>query len=161
MIRPIVQEDAPAAIEVAVAAGLFSPDETEILQSLLTDYFIQNEAAGHRCIVDDDGGIVSIAYSAPKPATDRTWELVMLAVKPGDQGRGRGAALVSAVEYGLRSTRQRLLLIETSATAAYDRTRAFYQKCGYEEEARVRDYYAAGDDMIMFRKFLSPMEREN
>ncbi|MFB9991623.1 GNAT family N-acetyltransferase [Deinococcus oregonensis] len=157
MIRPMIPEDSSAATQLVVLAGLFSAEETELVQSLLTDYFAANEAAGHGCFVDDDDGIVGIAYYAPKAATDRTWELLMLAVKPGDQGRGRGAALVGTVEQTLQATGQRLLVIETSATAAYDRTRIFYRQCGYEEEAKVRDYFAAGDDMVIFRKALMPM----
>ena len=148
---------------LAVATGLFPADETEILETLLSDYFAANEAAGHGCLVDDDegdddGGIVAVAYYAPKPATDRTWELVMLAVRPTDQGQGRGAAIIGAVERALIAARQRLLLIETSATATYDQTRAFYLKRGYSEEARVRDYFAAGDDMVLFRKTLELAE---
>ena len=33
-------------------------------------------------------------------------------------------------------------------------TRAFYAKCCYEEEARIRDYWAEGDDLVVFRKAL-------
>jgi len=47
------------------------------------------------------------------------------------------------------------LLVETAGTPDYARTRGFYAKCGYEEEARVRDYYAAGVDMVLFRKTLN------
>ena len=46
------------------------------------------------------------------------------------------------------------MLVETSALPQYDRTRAFYVKCGYEEEARIRDYWAADDDLVVFRKAL-------
>ena len=158
MIRPIVPSDVSAVAMLAVATGMFAADDTEILDTLFSDYFAANEAAGHGCLVDDDEGIVAAAYYAPKPATDRTWELVMLAVRPGDQGRGRGAAIIGAVEGALMTARQRLLLIETSATAAYDQTRAFYLKRGYSEEARVRDYFAAGDDMVLFRKTLELAE---
>jgi hypothetical protein len=33
--------------------------------------------------------------------------------------------------------------------------RAFYTKCGYEQTASVPEYYAAGVDMVMFRKALA------
>jgi ribosomal protein S18 acetylase RimI-like enzyme len=58
------------------------------------------------------------------------------------------------VENALRTAGQRLLLVETSGSADFKRTRAFYTKCGYQAEARVRDYYALGEDMVMFRKDL-------
>ncbi len=49
----------------------------------------------------------------------------------------------------------RMLLVETSGLPDFERTRAFYRKCGYEEEARIRDFYAAGDDKVVFRKVLN------
>lgn len=49
-----------------------------------------------------------------------------------------------------------MLLVET--LASFDRTRAFYSKCGYEEEARIRDFYAAGDDKVVFCKVLNVKE---
>jgi ribosomal protein S18 acetylase RimI-like enzyme len=49
---------------------------------------------------------------------------------------------------------ERLLLVETSGLASFERTRAFYRKCGYNEEARIRDFYKAGDDKIVYRKGL-------
>jgi len=47
------------------------------------------------------------------------------------------------------------VLVETSGSSDFERTRAFYAKCGYEAEARIRDYYAAGEAMVMFRKALN------
>ena len=79
----------------------------------------------------------------------------MIAVAPERQGQGRGTALLRRVEHELRGTGQRLLLVETSGLPAYARTRAFYLGCGYEQEARVRDFYAPGDDMVVFRTLLT------
>jgi ribosomal protein L37E len=58
------------------------------------------------------------------------------------------------VEEDLRSRRQRLLTVDTSGTREYDRARAFYAKCGYGEEARVRDYWQDSDDLVVFTKRL-------
>jgi ribosomal protein S18 acetylase RimI-like enzyme len=79
----------------------------------------------------------------------------MIAVHPDLQGQGRGKVLLRYVETALRASGQRLLLIETSGLPRYDRTRAFYAKCGFEEEARIRDFWAAGDDKVVFRKALN------
>ena len=92
---------------------------------------------------------------ALRPAADRTWYLLLIAVRPACQGQGRGAALLGHVESALRASGQRLLLVETSGLPSYARTRAFYVKCGYAEEACVRDFYKAGEDMVVFRKALN------
>ncbi len=59
------------------------------------------------------------------------------------------------VEKTLQESGQRVLLVETSGSEDFALTRKFYTKCGYEQEARVRDYYAAGEDMVLFRKVLN------
>lgn len=141
-------------VDLVVAAGMFSADDAWLVEGMLADYFDANEDDGHVCVVDEegDGGPLGVAYYQPKAATDRVWDLTMIAVRPARQGRGHGAAMLRGVEEDLRARGQRLLLVETSGTPQYDRTRAFYAKCGYGEEARVRDYWAADDDLVLFRK---------
>ena len=45
--------------------------------------------------------------------------------------------------------------METSGTDDFEYVREFYRKSGYEEEARIREFYAAGVDKIVFRKRLN------
>jgi ribosomal protein S18 acetylase RimI-like enzyme len=54
------------------------------------------------------------------------------------------------VEQDLREQGQRMLVIRTSGTARYDRTRDFYKGLGYSEHARVPDYWSDGDDLVLF-----------
>jgi hypothetical protein len=61
------------------------------------------------------------------------------------------------VEEDIRKAGGRVLFIETSGLPHYDPTRRFYLKLGYEQGAVLRDYYADGDDMVVFRKRLSPL----
>jgi ribosomal protein S18 acetylase RimI-like enzyme len=79
----------------------------------------------------------------------------MIGVRRDRHRQGRGTALLRHVEEDLRTRGQRLLLVETSALPAFDRARAFYLASGYDEEARVRDYFGAGDDMVLFRRALA------
>jgi hypothetical protein len=37
----------------------------------------------------------------------------------------------------------------------FARTRAFYLREGYAQEARIREFYAVGEDKIVFRKALA------
>ncbi len=79
----------------------------------------------------------------------------MIAVVRDRQDQGRGAAPPAEVEQRLTGDGQRPPLVETSGVPEFALTRAFYAKCGYTAEARVRDYYALGDDMVLFRKSLT------
>jgi ribosomal protein S18 acetylase RimI-like enzyme len=57
-------------------------------------------------------------------------------------------------EADLEARGGRVLLVETSGLEKFARTRAFYRFIGYDEEARIREFYAAGEDKVVFRKAL-------
>jgi ribosomal protein S18 acetylase RimI-like enzyme len=149
-IRPVTPDDVPALKAVIDANGLFPSD---MLDDMVAGYFDGDASDGFWLTVDD-GGPVAVAYCAPERMTQGTWNLLLIAVHPGRQGQGRGAALLRHVEQALAARGERVLLVETSGLPSFKRTRAFYRKCGYDEEARIRDFYQAGEDKIVFRKAL-------
>jgi ribosomal protein S18 acetylase RimI-like enzyme len=160
-IRRATADDAEFIARVAVDSGLFPAEAVAAVEGLMAAYFARTQAEGHACVVaipgitQRDRGPVGVAYYEPKPGTDGTWELLMIAVTFDLQGAGLGSALLEHVERDLAGRGQRLLLVQTSGMASFARTRAFYERCGYEQEARVRDYYEPGDDMVLYRKDLS------
>jgi len=99
-------------------------------------------------------GPVGLSYLVAEALTEGTWNMLALAVDPDHQGKGVGSAIVADAEARLKAQGQRLLIVDTSGTEAFARARQFYQKNGYEEEARIREFWAAGDDKITFRKAL-------
>ncbi len=155
MIRPLAQSDTDEAMALAEASGLFQPHELEALSDGLSDYFDGDPSRPHFWLTDDDGGLTSVAYCAPEPMTDGTWNLLFIAVRPDLRGQGRGTALLHRVEQTLTERGQRVLLVETSGADALEHTRTFYQKLNFGEEARIRDYYRAGDDKVIYRKLLT------
>jgi GNAT superfamily N-acetyltransferase len=154
MIRPSTPDDTLALIAIADAIG-FQPNELEELNEMLSDYFSGDSDSDHFWITDDDNEPIGVAYCEPERMTNRTWNLQLLAIRPDRQGQGRGATRLRYVEQTLTARSGRMLLVETSGLPEFERTRAFYVKCGYEEEARIRDFYAAGDDKVVFRKVLN------
>lgn len=101
-----------------------------------------------------DGRAVGFCYNEPEALTDRTWNMLALAILPDLQGRKLGSALIAATEERLRARGQRMLIVETSGAEIYAKTRRFYSGNGFDEEARIRDFWAAGDDKVIFRKSL-------
>lgn len=140
---------------LAVSAGLFPADEAEFLEKMMANYFGGKHDDGHTCVIDEEDEPLGVAYYEPALATDRTWYLTMIGVRRDKQGQGRGMTLMHYVENALQANGQRVLLVETSGLPEFALARKFYAKCGYEEEARVRDYFAVGDDMVLFRKVLN------
>ena len=155
MIRPTTIDDMASLIALADAVGLFQPNELEELKEILANYLGGSHDNDHFWITDDDDGPVGVAYCAPEPMSNGTWNLLFIAVHPDRQRQGRGAALIRYVEQTLTARGARMLLVETSGLESFERTRAFYRKCGYDEEARIRDFYKAGDDKVIYRNVLA------
>jgi ribosomal protein S18 acetylase RimI-like enzyme len=92
--------------------------------------------------------------------TDRTWYLWWIAVSKQTQARGVGGELLRHVEEAAHAANGRLMMIETSSLPSYELTRKFYLKHRYEVAAVLKDYYADGHDMVVYRKRLAPDRRE-
>src|SRR5438105_4572645 len=156
MIRPTVPGDTPVLLTLAQGTDVFKPHEIEALKEVLDDYHAENQGLGHRSVsYEQDGQVIGFAYYAPAAMTDRTWYLYWIAVSRQIQARGVGGELLRHTEEDIRKAGGRILLIETSSLPHYDLTRRFYLKHGYDQDAVLRDFYADGDDMVVFRKRLS------
>ena len=156
MIRPTVPADTPELLTLTHATGVFKELEITALQEVLTDYHQTNAAMGHQCVtLEDNGRIMGFAYFAPAAMTDRTWYLYWIAVQKQTQARGLGQKLLLHTEDAIRHAGGRILLIETSSLPHYLLTRKFYLKNGYDQEATLRDFYADGDNLVVFRKRLA------
>ncbi|MEE4189235.1 MAG: GNAT family N-acetyltransferase [Roseobacter sp.] len=103
---------------------------------------------------ESEGSITGFCFAEPEPHTDGTWNMRALAVLPTTQRNGHGAALVAALEAQLAADGHRILIVDTSGAEAYAQARAFYAAQHYEDAARIRDFWAAGDDKVTFRKTL-------
>lgn len=156
MIRPTEPADTQSLVALAAKTDVFKPLELVALEEVLCDYFATNKALGHRSVTFvDEGKVQGFAYFAPAAMTDRTWYLWWIAVTTDVQTRGIGSQMIAHVEQEVREQRGRVLLVETSSLAHYEPARKFYARHGYAQEATLRGYYAAGDDMVVFSKQLS------
>ena len=133
-------------------------DRIELFPSELLDDMIAPALAGETedlwltCLAD--GHPVGFCFTAREEMTDRTWNLLAIGVLPDRQRRGIGAALVRAVETELRQQEQRLLLIDTSGRPEFKGVHRFYKALRYAQTARIPDFWATGDDKVVFCKGL-------
>ena len=154
-LRPAVPADTLALIDLAIATELFLPDEAEFLRGMLDDLHAGRLGVGHQVQVwvDDPGSApVGVVYFGPNDMGERTWDLLWISVAPDRQGRGIGGGLVRFAEARIREAGGRLLVIDTSSLPRFDATHAFYGKHGYDEVARIPDFYADGDSKVIFAK---------
>ena len=150
MIKPTSLNDVPGLRAVLDGTELFP---SEMLADMLAP-FLDGETNALWLMCHHKGEAVGLCYTVPEELADGTWNMLALAVRPDLQGKRLGAALVGATEQHLKGKSQRLLIVDTSGTDAFALTRKFYARNGYEEEARIRDFWADGDDKVVFRKVL-------
>lgn len=158
MIRPAVPADTPALLAIAVATGLFQPDEADaLLRQTLDDLHAGALGPGHYAyawIDDASGEPRGWVYFAENAKSNHAWDLWWIGVDPSTHDRGIGTALLAFVEDFARAAAGRLLIIETSSLAPLARTRAFYARRGYAECGRVPDFYGDGDAKVIFARTL-------
>ena len=155
MIRLVLPADTSELLAMTAGTGLFTPADVETLDGVLAEYHDETAAQGHRCYVfEQDGSPIGFTYLAPAPMTDRTWDLWWIVVGKQTQARGLGGKLLHHAEEVARAEKGRLMEVPTSSLPSYDLTRRFYLKNGYEVAAVLKDHYADGHDMVIFRKRL-------
>lgn len=146
------------------ATGLFREEEVGIALEVF-DGSVAARGRGtappcpYRSIVagDHDTVVGWIAFGQ-RPCTDGTYDCYWIVVDPARHRAGIGTLLIEAMESRLESM-ARLIVAETSGRPDYAPTRAFYERVGYRPQCRIPDFYSAGDDLIVFAKYLSPAVR--
>lgn len=150
-IRPLARGDLPRVADLVDANAMFP---SEMLDDMTAAFFANGHDTQRWIVAERGGHVEGVAYTIPEPLTEGTWNTLCICVDPAEHGRGIGSALMGHIENELRGEGARVLLVETSGTPSFERTRGFYDMLGYEREARIRDYYSASDDKIIFRKAL-------
>lgn len=155
VLRELEQADRAALEALVRSVELFSPAEMDVAMEVLDaclahpgrDYFGLGAFTA-------SGSLLGYACYGPTPCTEGTWDLYWIAVAGAARGQGVGSQLMQEVERTLARSQARLLLIETASRDDYTPTRSFYRRRGYTVAARVPDFYAPGDDRVIFvRRF--------
>jgi len=106
-------------------------------------------------IEQPDTTVQGYVLFGPTPMAEGVWDLYWIAVDPKQQGQGLGQVLLRFVENEVRRQSGRMLLIETSSKRSYAPTVRFYQRAGYREISRIKDFYRIEDDKVVFSKNLA------
>ena len=159
-VRPAESKDRERIQEILVACQLFTEEEVRCALELV-DIFLD---ASHpesldysTAIVEDNEGVIhGYVTFGPTPLTDGVYDLYWIAVDPKQQGKGYGQTLLRFVENEVKRRKGRMLLIETSSKGSYATTMRFYERAGYTEISRIKDFYRIEDDKLVFCKRLTP-----
>ncbi|MEK7828453.1 MAG: GNAT family N-acetyltransferase, partial [Deltaproteobacteria bacterium] len=86
--------------------------------------------------------------------TDGVYDIYWIAIDPPWQGKKVGKMIMKHLENMLARENARMIIAETSSQPKYDKARLFYERLGFMEAARIRDFYRVGDDKIIYIKKL-------
>ncbi|MBI4732189.1 MAG: GNAT family N-acetyltransferase [Chloroflexi bacterium] len=157
MITPPIATDGAQIHAITANAGVFSAEEVECVDELWEEYQTRGpDRSGYYWLVDRDEGGRVLGYSCygPRSLTSGTYDLYWIAVDSTIHRGGVGRRLLAATEEAVRKLGGRLLFVETSGLPKYEPTRQFYLGTGYTWEATIKDFYAEGDDLVIFTKHL-------
>lgn len=154
LIRELERNDVEPLKEILQATDVFRDEEIEVAIELMEATLGNTEDYVQKTIVDDAGNVQGYYCVGPTPMTQSTFDLYWIAVNPDYHGKGIGYQLLNDCERTVGSMKGNLIVVETSSLPKYEGTRRFYVRNKYFEAARIRDYYAQGDDLMIYTKHL-------
>ena len=160
IIRPLAAADRDGVCGILERAGNFTADEVAIALQLVDEWIELGEASGYLTYVlespTDGSGVLGYVCFGPTPLTESTYDLYWIAVDKSKHRGGVGRRLLMFTEEEIARRGGRLLLVETSSQETYGGTIQFYERTGYELVGKIKDYYKADDDKLIFAKKLVP-----
>ncbi len=159
-IRRTAAGDREPILSFIEESGFFRPGEIAIARELLDDAVSKGPTGHYQSFTAEVGGRpAGWVCFGPTPCTVATFDIYWIVVAPACAGRGVGRALMEYAEKLIAERGGRLAVTETSGQALYSSTRAFYARLGYVEQARVPDFYAPGDDKLVYTKLITWISR--
>jgi GNAT superfamily N-acetyltransferase len=151
-LRSLTAADRPRIEEITRAVRRFRDDEIPVALEVF-DAAVRKDAddSYHVLGAELDARLVAWICWGPTPCTLGTYDLYWMAVDPQVQGSGFGTVLLLEMERRLAGV-ARLIIVETAGRSDYAPTRAFYRARGYSPVSRIPDFYAPGDDQVVFVK---------
>jgi GNAT superfamily N-acetyltransferase len=157
-LRNLTASDRGRIEEISRAVGLFRADEILVALEVFDGAIAGSAVAGSPDYLalgaEHNGRLAGWICWGPTPCTLGTYDLYWMAVDPALHGAGVGTALLHAMESRLDGV-ARLIVVETAGRADYEPTRGFYEARGYRAVSRIPDFYAPGDDQVVYTKSLA------
>jgi len=148
-------DDKAVIMKILSSTPEFTPAEVKVAEELIDLYLKHGTGSDYHILVAKaELELAGYICYGPTPLTQGTWDIYWMAVAKDMQQRGIGHALMANAENRITKASGRLILIETSSKAEYEKTRRFYRNQYYEQIACIPDFYSPGDDKLVFRKVI-------
>lgn len=147
--------DAAVVRDIVASSGFFHEHEVAVAVELVEERLQRGPASGyHFLFAEREGRALGYACYGEIACTRGSYDLYWIAVRQDRRGQGVGGRLLRASEERIAAAGGRAVWVETSGRLQYRPTRDFYLRCGYAQEALMRDFYDDGDDKVLYVKRL-------
>ncbi len=154
-IRTLQSNEKYEIESLIIKTGVFKPNEIQVALEVLDRSLKGDLSYQIEVMENDDGQILGFICFGLNPMCDAVFELYWIAVDPENQGKGIGHSLLYNLEKKVMELNGRMIVIETSSRPEYKNAREFYEDLGYEIICKFPNFYAPGDDKIVYAKVLN------
>ena len=153
-IRSLILKDRTRLHSMLIDSDAFTAEEIDVAIELIDTVLKDESQKDYKidCMVDDQDQPVGYICYGPTPMTQGTFDLYWIVVDPNFQGKGIGSKLLDFLTEVVRGKGGGMILADTSTIPQYEKTKNFYIQNGFQEVAKVPDYYYPGNDRVTFCK---------
>jgi ribosomal protein S18 acetylase RimI-like enzyme len=161
-IRRTRPKNKPKIMLMLKDMSVFRTGELKVAQEVLDDALAHSSKEDYKSYVaTENKDIVGWICFGPVPCTLGTFEIYCLVVIPSKQHCGVGSYLMQYATNLIENQKGRMIVVETSGSNRYLSARQFYEKIGYREVSRIRNFYTTGDDKVVYIMHLEPSRNAN
>ncbi|MBU2591396.1 MAG: N-acetyltransferase [Nitrospinota bacterium] len=148
------KSDIPSIEDIVRSTGFFHDYEVDIALELVEENINKGEEKSGYIfnLAEIKGKPVGYSCYGQTPCTAISFDLYWIAVHDSERGNGIGKILIEMAEADIAARGGENIWVETSSRPLYQPTQKFYLKCGYKKVAELPDFYAKGDNKIVYVK---------
>ncbi|MFA4851004.1 MAG: GNAT family N-acetyltransferase [Bacteroidales bacterium] len=151
----VKRDDLENVRDILHSSGFFYDFEMSIAIELVENVFeTGGESHYHFLFAEVDGRTAGYTCFGYIPCTKHSWELYWIGVHNDCRGSGVGKMLMAETEKIIKNLGGKGVYIETSSREKYIPTQKFYNSCGCELVARIKDFYDDGDDKMIYKRIV-------
>uniref|UniRef100_A0A832G8S9 N-acetyltransferase n=1 Tax=Ignavibacterium album TaxID=591197 RepID=A0A832G8S9_9BACT len=156
MIRSIKPSDVEGLEKLLKKIPNFNEAEVKVAMELI-EITVNNPAQKdyNIFVYEEDGKILGYHCTGKRPLTDAVYDLYWIVADPEHSGKGIGKNLLEHAENFVKERKGRWILAETSSKDSYLSTQSFYLRNNYTILSEIKDFYAVGDNLLIFGKYFN------
>lgn len=143
--------------QIVESTEFFSEAEAGIAVELVEERLSKGLQSGYHFLFGElTGRMIGYTCFGPIPGAANRYDLYWIVVHHDFRRAGIGKSLMVKTEEAIEKQGGERIYIDTSSRDQYRTTRLFYQSCGYQKEAVLKDFYGSGDDKVIYVKPIRP-----